>query len=55
MPERKRIIVTNTTPIISLALIGQLNLLRRLYDQVVIPPTVQNEVLAGGASGIGIA
>ena len=55
MPERKRIIVTNTTPIISLALVGQLNLLHRLYDQVVIPPAVQNEILAGGASGIGIA
>lgn len=54
MPERQPIIVTNTTPIISLALIGQLTLLHRLYDKVVIPPAARNEILAGGVSGIGI-
>jgi len=47
MPERTRTIVVNTTPIISLALIGQLELLQHLYGEVVIPPAVKAEVLAG--------
>jgi len=54
MPEAPRIVVVNSTPIISLALIDKLDLLKRLYDQIFIPPAVQNEVLAGGPSGIGI-
>jgi predicted nucleic acid-binding protein len=45
MPERTRTVVVNTTPIITLALIGQLDLLRHLYGEVVIPPAVQAEVL----------
>jgi predicted nucleic acid-binding protein len=55
MPEQTRVVVANTTPIIGLTLIGQLELLRKLYGRVQILPAVQNEVLAGGASGIGIA
>lgn len=48
-------VIVNATPIISLALIDQLDLLRRLYGEVLIPPTVRTEVLAGGTSGIGMA
>ncbi len=55
MPEPSRVVVVNTTPIIALALIEQLDLLPRLYGQVVVPPAVQAEVLKGGAQGIGVA
>ena len=54
MPELGRFVVVNTTPIIALALAGQLALLQRLYVEVVIPPTVQAEVLTGGPGGIGV-
>jgi len=53
MPEPPRVVVVNTTPIISLALINQLGLLKHLYGQVLTPPAVQAEVLAGGTRGIG--
>lgn len=55
MPKPSRVVVVNATPIISLALIDQLTLLRHLYNEVLIPPAVQAEVLAGGSSGIGRA
>ena len=53
MPEGPRLVVVNTTPIIALSLIGELDLLRSLYDQVVVPSAVEAEVLAGGRGGIG--
>jgi predicted nucleic acid-binding protein len=53
MPEGPRLVVVNTTPIIALSLIGELDLLRSLYDQVVVPSAVEAEVLAGGRVGIG--
>lgn len=55
MPEMPELVVTNTTPIISLALVGKLSLLQQLYGQVFMPPAVQREVLVGGQSGIGVA
>ena len=54
MPEPERLVVVNTTPIIALTIANQLPLLQRLYSQVLIPPTVQAEVMAGGASGVGV-
>lgn len=48
MPKRKQIVITNTTPIIALSLIGQLNLLAKLYKEVMMPMAVYNEILAGG-------
>jgi hypothetical protein len=54
MLESARIVVVNATPIISLALIDQLDLLRQLYDEIIIPNAIYDEVLAGGSSGIGI-
>lgn len=54
MPDRPRLVVVNTTPIIALSLIGQLELLHKLYDRIVVPAAVQAEVFAGGAAGIGI-
>ncbi len=49
MPDSPRIVICNATPIISLALIEQLDLLRILYTEVLIPPAVRAELLAGGA------
>jgi predicted nucleic acid-binding protein len=53
MPEEARLVVVNTTPIIALSLIGELDLLRLLYGQVLVPPSVEAEVLAGGRGGTG--
>ena len=53
MPDQARLVVVNTTPIIALSLIGELDLLRLLYDQVVVPSAVEAEVLAGGRDGLG--
>ena len=54
MPERPPIVIVNATPIISLALIGKLDLLRLLYGTVLTPPAVQAEILAGGIKNIGV-
>src|SRR3954447_23558552 len=54
MPEVAPIVVVNATPVIALALLNQLALLQQLYQEVVIPPAVRAEVLAGGPSGIGV-
>ena len=54
MPRRVGVVVVNTTPIIALSLVNQLDLLRRLYVEILIPPAVQAEVRAGGASGVGV-
>jgi predicted nucleic acid-binding protein len=54
MPEHRRVVVANTKPIIALALIGQLGLLGQLYEEVLIPPAVEDEILRGGASGVGV-
>lgn len=55
MPEGSRLVVSNTTPIISLALIGRLDLLHALYDRVMIPSAVEAEILSGGGNRIGSA
>jgi predicted nucleic acid-binding protein len=43
------IVVSNTSPIINLAAVGQLDLLRQLYGQIVIPQAVYIEIVGGGA------
>ena len=53
MPEFSPQVVVNATPIISLALISQIDLLHQFYGKVIIPPAVQSEVLAGGTQGVG--
>ena len=53
MPEEPRLVVVNTAPIIALSLVGELGLLRSLYDEVIVPSAVEAEVLAGGRDGIG--
>ncbi len=54
MPKHRRAVVANTTPIIALALIGQLDLLRKLFGEVLIPQAVEDEILKGGASEVGV-
>jgi hypothetical protein len=53
MPE-PRIVISNTTPIISLALIGHLPLLKELYGEVIVPSAVTTEILAGGRGRIDV-
>lgn len=38
------IVVSNTSPIINLAAVGQLDLLRQLYEKILIPQAVYGEV-----------
>lgn len=45
------IVVSNASPVINLAVIGQLDLLRQLYGQVLIPQAVQAEVVVTGQPG----
>lgn len=55
MRETKRIVI-NTGPILALiAASGDLEILRRLYDEVLVPNEVAQEVLAGGQLGFGIS
>lgn len=45
------IVVSDTSPILSLALIGRLELLRDLYGTLLIPDAVRSEIVATGQSG----
>jgi uncharacterized protein len=42
-------VVSNTSPLLNLATIGQLNLLRDLYGQVILSPAVYHEIVVAGA------
>jgi hypothetical protein len=42
------IVVSNTLPIINLACIGQLDLLRQIYGQITIPDAVFTEITMNG-------
>ena len=44
------IVVSNTTPILSLYKIGKLNLLQSLFGQVTVPMAVYNEIAVTGKS-----
>jgi predicted nucleic acid-binding protein len=47
MPAGDGPVIVDTTPVIALALVGHLGLLRSLYDRVVVPPAVRAELRAG--------
>lgn len=47
------IIVSDASPIINLAVIGQLDLLHKLYGKVVIPQAVYNEIVIEGRGQVG--
>jgi len=52
MPER--VTICNTSPLLYLHVVGQLELLSQLYGQVLIPPAVQAELEAGAQHGINV-
>lgn len=55
MPDRSKIIVTNTTPLIALtAATGNLDILRQLYTRVVVPYEVAAEIKVGGKEAFGL-
>ena len=43
---RKRLTISNTTPVINLAEIGRLDILEGLFGKVAVPPAVVDELLA---------
>lgn len=49
------IVVSDTSAIINLASIGQLDLLHRLFDQILIPESVFDEIVVSGAGRPGAA
>lgn len=53
MPEGAGPVVVDTTPIITLSVARQLDLLRALYGRVLIPRAVREEILAGGEGRAG--
>ena len=54
MPKNKKIVI-NTGPIIALvAAWGKLDILRKLYAQVIVPYEVSQEILAGGPTEFGV-
>ena len=42
------IVVSNSSPLISLARIGRLNLLASFYERILVPPEVHHEVTVDG-------
>jgi predicted nucleic acid-binding protein len=50
MPER--LTISNTSPLLYLNLIDQLDLLRQLYGEIVIPMAVETELGVGAKQGI---
>lgn len=54
MPKDERMVI-NTGPLLALiAALGNLSILDRLYDHVIVPSIVVQEVLAGGKNGLGV-
>lgn len=48
-------VVVNATPLISLALVGQLSLLHEMFDAVIVPRAVYEEVVLDGYGQPGAA
>lgn len=46
-------VVSNTSPITNLAAVGQLDLLRQLYEKVLIPQAVYGELTGGDGDSLG--
>lgn len=55
MPDAGRVLVTNTTPLIALAVAtGSLDIFQTLYSRVLVPSAVAEEILAAGDSAPGV-
>jgi predicted nucleic acid-binding protein len=52
MPTSGSFVVVNSTPLISLDACNQLDLLRALYAQVIVPEAVERELAAGGTTAL---
>ena len=48
-------IIVNSTPLISLAIIHQLELLQKIFQNVYLPRTVYSEVIVNGSDKLGHA
>jgi predicted nucleic acid-binding protein len=48
-------VVVNATPLIALALLDRLELLRQMFDEILVPVTVYDEVVIQGAGRAGAA
>jgi len=48
-------IISNTGPLIALGGIDRLDILRELFQRVVVPDAVQQEILAGGKPFTGLS
>jgi uncharacterized protein len=46
-------VVINATPLIALAILGRLDLLRRLFKKVIVPTAVYEEVVLRGSGRVG--
>lgn len=56
MPDRPSSIVINTTPLIAIAVAtGSLDVLKFLYQTVVVPAEVEQEIFAAGSTAPGVA
>ena len=47
-------VVSNTGPLVALAVIDQLDLLNQLFDTIIVPEAVHFELLEGGAAQAGV-
>lgn len=47
------IVISNTTPLIGLSMLGRLELAKILFGEIVIPPAVYHELTVNGAGRIG--
>lgn len=52
MPERE--VVSNTSPLLYLHQVGSLDLLQKLYGQVIVPSAVRDELRVGSERGVSI-
>lgn len=50
MPERR--VISNTSPLLYLHQVGHIDLLHKLYQRVVIPPAVREELRVGAERGV---
>ena len=49
----KNIVVLNTSPIIYLSSLGEINILEKLFEEVLIPEAVKRELISGGEGSFG--
>ena len=53
MPLIKNTVVLNTSPIIYLSSLSEINILEKLFGEVLIPEAVKQEVISGGEKSFG--